>query len=448
VRITTDNLRVRLWGVVAVLLAAALLIAPAVARAAGPEIPSVPPIDTGKNVQPSQCAPCHLDLGTVNRPGLIFSHGNHLMVSCDGCHARMPHQNGGTESVPMEVCYACHGVQHGPQGELATSACRKCHSPSFKLTPADHTKGYAGKPHALAVKSTGINGCMMCHTAAKDCDACHEKMNLGLPKMPDTYASIVTERPRPPSVKIYPEGPTTMAQCSYCHPDLDKIAPGRLVFAHSAHLQRNYKCTVCHPRFGHSENGVNRPDMMSCYRCHGMSHGTQGLVAGDACAKCHPKSFNLIPANHTPAFKKGKHGPRANKDLSYCGMCHNSEFCVTCHTGKSTTPNASPTPVIPVGHTDPSWLGGMASCSWRRRARAAPVTTGRHASAVTRRRCLTPRTGSQITGRLRESPRATATSATSTGQSARTATTTLSRTAPLRKRTAGVAQAFTAATWR
>jgi hypothetical protein len=357
VTITTDNLRARLWGVVAVLLAAALLIAPSIARAATPDIPSSPPIDTAAAVQPSQCAPCHLDLGTVNKPGLIFSHGNHLMVSCDACHSQMPHQNGGTQSVPMEVCYACHGVQHGPQGELATSVCSKCHPPSFKLTPADHTKGYAGKPHADAVKSTGINGCMMCHTAAKDCDPCHVRMNLGLPKMPDTYVSIVTQRPQPASVKIFPEGPTSMAQCSYCHPDLDKITPGRLIFAHDAHLQRNYKCTVCHPRFGHSENGVNRPDMMSCYRCHGMSHGTQGLVAGDACAKCHPRSFNLIPTNHTPAFKKGQHGPLANKNLAYCGMCHVPQFCVNCHTGRGTTPNASPTPVLPIDHTGASWRG-------------------------------------------------------------------------------------------
>jgi hypothetical protein len=351
----TGNLHAAKWGVVAVLLAAALLITPASARAVGPEIPSAPAIDTSANVQPSQCAPCHLDLGSVNKPGLVFSHGNHLMVSCDGCHARMPHNAGSTESVPMEVCYACHGVQHGPQGELATSECRKCHTASYNLKPKDHVKGYAGKPHADAVKSTGVNGCMMCHKAAKDCDPCHVKMNVQVGKMPDTYVSIITDRPKPPSVKMYPTGPTTMAQCVYCHPDLDKITPGRLIFAHAAHLQRDYKCTVCHPKFGHAENGVQKPDMMSCYRCHGLSHGTQGLVAGDACLKCHPKSFDLIPTNHTPDFKKGKHKALANRDLAYCGMCHQPTFCVTCHTGKGTTPNASPKPVIPTDHTDAKW---------------------------------------------------------------------------------------------
>ena len=58
------------------------------ARRPLPEIPVTPTIDTAAPVDQSQCAPCHLDLGSVNQPGLIFSHGNHLMVSCDGCHSQ------------------------------------------------------------------------------------------------------------------------------------------------------------------------------------------------------------------------------------------------------------------------------------------------------------------------------------------------------------------------
>jgi len=346
------------WGVAAVLLAAALLVAPQLARAAGAAIPPVPVIDTSASVDQNQCAPCHLDLGTVTRPGLIFSHGNHLMVSCDGCHSRMPHVEGHTETVPMEVCFACHGVQHGPQGELAVSECSKCHTKSFDLLPASHkAKTYAEKPHADETKRLGVNSCMMCHKAAKDCDACHERKKLNIAKMPNTYVSIITDRPKPPSIKVYPQSPTTMAQCIYCHPDLDKITPGRLIFAHAAHLQRDYKCTACHPKFGHTANGPVKPDMLSCYRCHGLQHGSQGLVAGDACLKCHPKSFDLIPVNHTPDFKKGKHKDLANKDLSYCGMCHTADFCVLCHTGKSKSPNASPKPIIPTDHLSSGWQG-------------------------------------------------------------------------------------------
>ena len=355
----SNRRRIAIWGVVAVCAAAALIVAPRFAHGVTPVIPAAPPIDTAAPVDQNQCAPCHLDLGNVNKPGLIFSHGNHLMVSCDGCHSRMPHQNGGgTDSVPMEVCYACHGVQHGPQGELATSECAKCHPPSFNLKPTSHAVAdYAGKPHATESKLLGVNGCMMCHKPAKDCDPCHEKQNVKVPKMPDTYVSIIMGRPKPPSIKIYPSGPTSMAQCVYCHPDLDQITPGRLIFAHAAHLQRAYKCTVCHPQFGHSAGGPEHPDMQSCYRCHGLQHGSQGLVAGDSCPKCHPPGFNLLPVSHTPEFEQGKHKELANKDPAYCAMCHDPAFCVACHTGKSPSKNASPKPVIPADHTDSKWLG-------------------------------------------------------------------------------------------
>ncbi|NTU71268.1 MAG: cytochrome c3 family protein [Coriobacteriia bacterium] len=339
----------------AFLLAAALMVAPAIAYAASPEIPATPPIDTAAPVDKTQCAPCHLDLGDVNQPGLIFSHGNHLMVSCDACHSRMPHNPSGTETVPMEVCFACHGVQHGPQGELATSECLKCHTKSFELRPESHTKDYAGKPHADASRELGVNGCMMCHKAPEDCDACHEKKGLGIPKMPNAYANVLTDKPKPPSIKVFPDGPTTMAQCNYCHPDLDAITPGRLIFAHAAHLQRNYKCNVCHPSFGHSGSGSFKPDMLSCYRCHGLKHSRQGLVAGEDCGKCHPKGFDLVPKNHTAAFKKGKHKAMVDKNAEYCGMCHKPNFCVDCHNGRGTTPNASPQPVIPDDHRDASW---------------------------------------------------------------------------------------------
>lgn len=354
---TAHNWRALTWGVAAFVLAAALLVTPRIALAAIPEIPSSPTIDTAAPVDQSQCAPCHLDLGSVNQPGLIFGHGNHLMISCDACHSQMPHKNGKTQSVPMEVCFACHGVEHGPQGELATSECLKCHTKSFPLRPKSHVKNWAEKPHAAVSKETGVNHCMMCHNAPKDCDVCHEKKNLGLPKMPNAYANILYEKPMPPSVKMYPQGPTTMAQCNYCHPDLDAITPGRLIFAHSAHLKRNYKCEVCHPTFGHSESGPEKPDMLSCYRCHGLLHSQQGLVAGEQCEKCHPKGFDLVPKNHTQAFKKGKHKALATKDPEYCAMCHKQEFCVACHTGKGTTPNASPTPVVPADHKDARWLG-------------------------------------------------------------------------------------------
>jgi Cytochrome c7 and related cytochrome c len=348
--------------VAAVALAAVVLVlvsaAATMAADDSPTTLSTKVIDTGAPVtDSSQCTPCHLDIGTVKKPGLIFGHGNHLLISCDGCHSRMPHADGRTDSVPMEVCFACHGVRHGPQGPLATADCRKCHTPSFDLVPADHKPlgSFSEKAHADSARRAGVNRCMMCHTASKDCNDCHAEKHVNIAPLTDAYVSVIGQRPKPPSVKIYPSGPTNMAQCQYCHPDLDDIVPGRLIFAHAAHLQRDYSCETCHPKFGHSASGPVKPDMQSCYRCHGLQHQSQGLVATADCNKCHPPGFKLEPDNHTARFVSGGHEDRAAADPSYCAMCHKTQFCVDCHRGTSTSPNAPKQPVVPSSHRKGNW---------------------------------------------------------------------------------------------
>jgi hypothetical protein len=316
-----------------------------------------PTIETGAPVGQSQCAPCHLDLGNVSVPGLIFGHGNHLLVSCDACHPRMPHQGGNkTERVPMEVCFACHGIDHAGQGELATAECDACHTPAFTLRPKNHVATWAKKPHADTANRSGVNRCMMCHEAPDDCDVCHAREAPGLPKMPTAFHSIITPRPKGPNVSIRPRGPVSMSQCIYCHRDIDDILPGRLIFAHATHIVRNYRCEACHERFAHTELGVVRPDMMSCYRCHGLNHNSRGQVATEECDACHPKEFDLRPADHTRRFVKGDHAERADADPAYCAMCHASGFCVGCHRGEKVSPNAPGKAVIPADHRTNTWM--------------------------------------------------------------------------------------------
>lgn len=322
------------------------------------QAPVQPVIDTSAEVETSQCISCHATLGSANVPGLIFNHGNHLVVSCSACHYEMPHEAGQTQMVPMEVCFTCHGVQHGPQGELATSKCEKCHTKSFDLRPKTHVKDWPKKPHADYAKKNGVNDCMMCHESVKDCDTCHESEGLEIAPMPKAYQSIIAEQPKQPSVKVYPDQPTTMSQCQYCHPDLDEMGSfmsGRLIFAHGTHLQRSVECQACHPEFPHSMGEIARPDMLSCYRCHGLVHAKEGLVAGEDCEKCHPAKFDLKPPDHTSKFVKGSHKKRANKEPEYCAMCHEPQFCVDCHTGKKAKEGGPAKPVIPADHKKKDW---------------------------------------------------------------------------------------------
>lgn len=346
------------WGVVAILIAAAFLLARvSLGGAAEGEV-----IDMAAPVSSAQCSPCHANLGSVDIPGVTFSHGNHLLVSCDSCHSRMPHQGGAAEHIPMEACFACHGIQHGDQGELATGECEDCHTPAFELRPVNHRDDWAETPHADVARVTGVNDCMMCHEAKADCDTCHADEAPDVGPMPKGYHTVVV-RPSPgPSIKIDPDADVAASQCMSCHPDIDDISPGRIIFSHSDHLSRNYSCMACHPRFPHSIAGVERPDMLSCYRCHGLNHAVQGQVATEDCLACHPESFELVPENHTRAFIRGDHTERVNEQPEYCAMCHANSMCVECHTGNNTGPDAPSQPVIPADHRTPTWMaqhGGL-----------------------------------------------------------------------------------------
>ncbi len=335
---------------VAVVAAAAfLLVIP------GPGTARVPTsIDLTADTDASNCVPCHLRLGEASKPGLIFSHGNHLVVSCDSCHFRPSHEDGVTYTPPMETCFNCHGITHGPQGELATGKCEDCHTPSFNLRPNSHKKDWAAAPHADRSKKGGVNQCMMCHDAPKDCDVCHKAEGVDVGTMPNTFLGLMPVKPQKPEVTVYPQQPTSMGQCIFCHPDVDDFMPGRVIFAHAEHLRRNYQCTVCHPRFGHGVEGVRRPDMMSCYRCHGLTHARSGIVATEDCLACHPKDFELKPTDHTKEFEAGQHKERANREPAYCAMCHQPEFCVDCHMGRR--PDRKPGKVIPADHKKVDWM--------------------------------------------------------------------------------------------
>ena len=356
--------RIGLWAAVVGVAAVAILFAePALGGIGATFAAVVAPPDSGKQVvdvsapvTQSSCAPCHQRIADGLKPGIVFHHATHLSFQCVACHAGNPHAGGTTVTPPMQLCFNCHGVKHGPQGELASSNCRDCHTASFNLRPANHGRDFAGTPHVTATKASGVNACMMCHVGTKDCDACHKSKHVKVGPMPATYHAIYRVPPKAPSVKFYPDKPTTMGQCIQCHPDIDSFMPGKVIFQHAVHLQRNYPCEACHPTFGHDGTKIARPTMQSCYRCHGLSHAGAGQVATVACQKCHPKGFQLKPPDHTAAFAQLDHGKRAAADGAYCAMCHQLTFCKDCHTGKKVGSWMTPgQKVVPGDHRLTTW---------------------------------------------------------------------------------------------
>lgn len=344
----------------AVVVAAALSLS--LALPASAQEPAT--IDLTGPVERANCAPCHLRIAETDISGLIFSHGNHLVFPCESCHRISPHENGVTRRPDMDACFACHGVEH-EDGLLATGECRDCHPPGVTLRPRSHTATWAQEPHAAVGRRDGVNRCMMCHDAGPDCDACHAEKRLRGPdnrplqQMPGAYLSVVPEIVDRPAVVVDPNAPTTMGQCVFCHPDIDVLSVPmrkRLIFSHEPHLKDNHQCAACHPEFGHGAETIRRPDMLSCYRCHGLLHGAQGLVATEECDACHPKGFELVPPDHTKQFIAGTHKKRANEQPAYCAQCHKPEFCVECHAGrKKLAEGKTSKPVIPADHKSKDW---------------------------------------------------------------------------------------------
>ncbi|MDY0087261.1 MAG: hypothetical protein RBS78_01695 [Coriobacteriia bacterium] len=349
----TAVLRRTSWLVTVTLLAIAL----AWVLAASTPASDIPVVDMTGEVTQDSCSPCHARLDEADTPGLIYSHGTHMMIACSVCHPSMPHEAGQTTRPQMPICFTCHGVPHTAGPTLASGECETCHTPEFERRPASHVETWDASPHAEAVAEGGSNQCMLCHYAPVDCDACHQEQAIEAGPMPPGYLSSWPVAPTRPSWEIALGGTPTVSQCVFCHDDLDTFAPGRIIFAHGDHLPLGISCQACHPSFPHSTEGTRRNKMVECYRCHSLQHSEQGLVATEECVDCHPPGFQLIPENHTPRFTAGEHKAMVEEDETYCTMCHKSAFCQECHRAKRRLADGSkPRWVIPEDHQESVWL--------------------------------------------------------------------------------------------
>ncbi|MBN2404812.1 MAG: NapC/NirT family cytochrome c, partial [Coriobacteriia bacterium] len=109
-------------------------------------------------------------------------------------------------------------------------------------------------------------------------------------------------------------------QCTQCHSENRVITPSDgIIIDHAVHADKEVQCTACHNRIAHNESGdwepvlsnpndgpmsvkhANFMSMTACFRCHTLtSESPSGAEykAPGKCSACHPKDFDLKPANH------------------------------------------------------------------------------------------------------------------------------------------------------
>lgn len=253
--------RLASMGIAVALAAAVFSIAPAAFAQAQIDDETII-IDLAGKVYAENCNPCHANIANTDNYAseIIFSHGYHQLIACSSCHSRFPHRREGTEKPTMQGCFDCHGLRHGPMGELATGECEDCHNtPVGKLKPAFHTYDWAEKPHVEPSLKNLQTQCMMCHDGPF-CDDCHD----------DEY---VRWQPDEPYVYDADGG------CLACHGDenLTKTRDGApksfqvVGVDESAH--RNLSCQKCHTDYEYE--GAEPPTPI------------WQVNAGIACANCH-----------------------------------------------------------------------------------------------------------------------------------------------------------------
>jgi len=118
--------------------------------------------------------------------------------------------------------------------------------------------------------------------------------------------------------------------CAPCHGVFDATDVPGLVFKHTDHLL--VECTACHVKTPHEAGQTYRPTMRTCFTCHGLLHGPQGLLAPSECTACHTAAWELRPQSHGEDWAQMPHVAAVElTGENPCMLCHVAEDCDTCH---------------------------------------------------------------------------------------------------------------------
>jgi hypothetical protein len=350
------------WIVLA-LIAAALAL---------PTIAGAISIEIGGDVYADKCVPCHADYTDTTNPKYVFTHGNHITYQCSACHPEFPHKPSGIDMPLMKDCFNCHGLNHGPQGVIATGTCVDCHGKSLPgLRPAFHGTDWAGKPHVAPSNERLLTECSMCHTRSQ-CDECHVREGVfwapPQPMIYDAGSGCLACHGSPNLIKSSSEGVVSFQvtgleasahgdlQCPECHIDFaytDVTGPTNVWYVNAGLSCAEQKChdhdeqaTLWRESVHGKKIGSGDLTAATCGSCHG-GHDIARLdtdaakldlhLAGEEmCAGCHPERWeNYQDSYHGAAYKAGA------EDAPACWDCHPAHEALASTDASSTVRDAN-----------------------------------------------------------------------------------------------------------
>jgi hypothetical protein len=334
-------------------------------------------VDPTQPASPAQCQQCHQDFDRFKKVGIeagrtLLSHSPHVKKGfrCVACHQRFPHNPDGITPPRMRECYSCHGVHHGPQGQVAAQGCDLCHPEGFDLVPPDHrpTRTWLATHGPIARKD--LSNCYMCHQFTY-CVPCHLR-GQRLPPTPSNalLPAVAAESTVPKVGMVIPPDHRTQqwlvqhgvdflnkgGQCSPCH-------TGELCYqCHKTPLPHPPDWLTSHSAsakiIGHTDCNVCHHDRSACQTCH---HTVVGNLLCEAknCVKCHPESTlpwrqvkdvgMIVHAAHWKSkYRCGACHFGYNRDLRNADVVHSYSFdlCAGCHGAKNAKGSVIATPAV------------------------------------------------------------------------------------------------------
>ena len=265
----------------------------------------------------ADCTKCHTVKDIKFAAADPFSHTFHLtMFGCYDCHSKLfvagPNARRYTMR-EMERGNSCGGCHDGKTAFSVKGDCNRCHK---KVGDIHYKQADALFPHGF-------------HLTIYRCGDCHSGLFTAGPRR-TAYTMADMEKKTGRSCGACHEGDMAFSawgNCDRCHKSTKELSwkvkgAGRVIFSHTFHMGKKYRCDDCHFKVFGTGTMAKRYTMKqmeegkSCGACH---NGKQAFSVTGSCGRCHPVGDIDFVMN-------AKFSHSYHYALYSCTACHTSLF--------------------------------------------------------------------------------------------------------------------------